>query len=113
MPRLSPEAIQERLAKAKARELKARQQVAKLKRAMSKTDRRADTQRKCAIGGLVLELAKRGSTSDVHLVTCLRTYPEEHPTHWSNKEVLRGTALDLEISWPPTALTAPSTKNMA
>lgn len=98
------ESIEERLAKARAREQKARQTVAKLKRAMSGADRRLETQRRCAIGGVVLAMATRAGRLDHQAIEVMRRYLADHPPHESNRDALRGTPLDLDLSWPPVAV---------
>lgn len=93
--------IERRLTAARDAERKARARIARLKRASSGVARRIDTQRKCALGGVLLTLAQRGAEADVRLVQYVCAYMRAHPPHESNREALRGTAFAVDVDEAP------------
>jgi hypothetical protein len=92
--------IERRLTAARDAERKARARIARLKRASFGAARRIDTQRKCALGGVLLALAGRDAEADRRLVAYVRAYMREHPPHESNQDALRGTAFAVDVEVP-------------
>lgn len=89
--------IERRLTVALDAEKRAR--IAQLKRGLVGAIRRTEMQRKCALGGVLLALAARGTEADTRLVSYVRSYLAQHPPHQSNRGALIGTAfaLDAEV----------------
>ncbi len=92
--------LERRLNAARDAERKARARIARLKRASSGAARRIDTQRKCALGGVLLALAARDAEADRRLVAYVRAYIRDYPPHVSNQDALRGTAFAADVQAP-------------
>lgn len=92
--------IERRLTAARDAEKRARARVARLRRAVRTASRRLEAQRKCALGGVLLALAARGTDADARLVAYVRSYLVQHPPHDSNHDALRGTPFALDAMEP-------------
>ena len=91
---LTRDEIEKQLAAARDAERRARTRAAQLRRALTTVSRRAETQYRCALGGVLVALAARGAVADLHAVATVRAYLRDHPPHESNLGVLAGTPFD-------------------
>ena len=86
--------IEKQLAMARETERRARTRSAQLRRELSVVSRRHETQYRCALGGVLVALAARGTPGDLHAVEAVRDYLRDHPPHDSNAGVLSGSVFD-------------------
>jgi hypothetical protein len=89
----------ERIAAAEAKELAAKLRLAKLKRQAEGADRKIEMQRKCALGGVLLEIADRGTDDDMLVVEAVKRYlaASTASATASNVAALSGTAFELSV----------------
>ena len=91
--------LAERIAAAEAKELSAKLRLAKLKRQAEGADRKIEMQRKCSLGGVLMEIAARGNDEDKRVVSAVRAYLRNSTASAtaSNIAALTGTAFDMAV----------------